>query len=93
MPQRTMFVNRFPNKASRLSITPTQIRVTIAPDERHEREIMKAVDVIAQEIDNDLTFRGTFSKSRGNLAIHMSTRNSRNHVPGKRFDFALPSAA
>lgn len=85
MTDRYMTVSRFDNTASRLTVTPTQIRVTLARGDRHEAEILDAAPKIAEMISGDLTRRGTFRHRDGRLTIHMTTRRTRNRVPGQKF--------
>lgn len=85
MSDRYMTVARFDNTASRLTVTPTQIRVTLAKGDKHEREIIDAAPKIAEHISGPLTRRGTFRYRDGRLTIHMTTRTTRNNVPGQKF--------
>ncbi|MBM4707873.1 hypothetical protein GS982_01645 [Rhodococcus hoagii] len=86
MPNRSMFINRLGNSSSRLVVTPTQIRVTIAKGDRNERAVQEAAKLIADQIDLPINMRGTFRNLQdGSVDIHMTTRSNRNHIPGKRF--------
>lgn len=82
---RYMTISRFDNTASRLTVTPTQIRVTLAKGDPHEAEILAVAPKIAEKITGPLTRRGTFRHRDGRLTIHMTTRATRNHIPGQKF--------
>lgn len=85
MPDRYVTISRFDNTASRLTITPHQIRITLAKGEKYEREILAAAPKIAEKIAGDRTRRGTFRFRDGGLSIHMTTRNTRDDIPGQKF--------
>lgn len=85
MPDRSLFISRLDNTASRLTVTPTQIRIALARNDPHEKQIISAAPLIAEKVAGDLTRRGTFHMTHKGLSIHMTTRSPRNNVPGQKF--------
>lgn len=85
MSDRYLTIIRVDNKSTRLTVTPHQIRLTLAHGDRHANQIIDAAPKIAEKITGPLTFRGTFRHRDGELSIHMTTRTARNNVPGQKF--------
>lgn len=87
MSDRYMTIIRVDNTASRLTVTPTQIRLTLAKGDRNEQAIMKAAPIIAEKITGDRVKRGTFRNAPDGISIHMTTRTAKNGIPGQKFRF------